>query len=561
MKNPIQSDIYYEHSAATTVAKYAPSGFYIASGDVAGNLRIWDTTQLEHPLKIELRVLSGPIADIAWSPDNQRIIVVGDGKERYGAALLWDSGASVGEISGHSKAILSCDFKPTRPFRVATGSEDNQVNWFEGPPFKFNKALKEHARFVNSVRFAPDGNKVVSIGLDKKGVVYDGKTGDKLVELAAQGAHTAGIYSASWSPDSKQILTVSADKTGKIWDAATGALVSTLTPGGDATEYQQLGSLWQGENIITINLNGDISYFDPKSPGNPTQVIRGHNKFITALAYDPASKHFYTGSYDATIIQWNYASGATQAFTGKGHTNSVSSIVVQGDHLVTISLDDTIRFTQTNSREYGASISLDGQPAAVAVGSKTLDLAVVATIKSVVVVRSGKVAFTLPAAWQPTAIALSPDEKEVAVGGKDNSLHIYSLNGDNLSEVKKLEGHRGSVTAATYSPDGKFLATADANRDIFVWDVAAKTIKIEGWVFHTARVNTLSWHPSSRYLASGGLDSNVYIWDTKETAKRVFIRGAHHGGVNGVAWVEDTVLASAGQDCALKTWNIKFASS
>lgn len=43
-------------------------------------MRIWDTTQLEHPLKIELKVLSGAILDIAWSADSQRIIVVGDGK-------------------------------------------------------------------------------------------------------------------------------------------------------------------------------------------------------------------------------------------------------------------------------------------------------------------------------------------------------------------------------------------------------------------------------------------------------------------------------------------------
>lgn len=47
---------------------------------MSGTLRIWDTTQLEHPLKIELKVLSGAILDIAWSADSQRIIVVGDGK-------------------------------------------------------------------------------------------------------------------------------------------------------------------------------------------------------------------------------------------------------------------------------------------------------------------------------------------------------------------------------------------------------------------------------------------------------------------------------------------------
>jgi WD40 repeat protein len=58
--NPLAADMYYEHTCQTTVAKYSPSGFYIASGDIQGNLRIWDTTQKEHPLKIELKVLPSP---------------------------------------------------------------------------------------------------------------------------------------------------------------------------------------------------------------------------------------------------------------------------------------------------------------------------------------------------------------------------------------------------------------------------------------------------------------------------------------------------------------------
>jgi WD40 repeat protein len=556
LKNPLTADIYYEHAAATTVAKYAPSGYYIASGDVQGTLRIWDTTQLAHPLKIELKVLSGPILDISWSPDSQRIVAVGDGRERFGAAILADSGASVGEISGHSKAILSADYRPTRPFRVITGAEDNQVNWFEGPPFKFNKAHKDHTRFINSVRFSPDGNKVASLGADKKGIFYDGKTGDKLFELSADGAHTAGIYAAAWSPDSTKLLTVSADKTAKIWDASNGKLINTIKPGDDSTESQQLGCLWQGDIIITVNLNGDITYIDAKD-GKVTGIQKGHNKFVTALAYDHAHKSFYTGSYDASIIQWDYATGATRPLSGKGHTNSITSIRVQGDQLVTISMDDSIRFTPIASHEYGPSIALDGPPAAVAVG-KTHGLAVVVTIKSVVVIRGGKIASTLNAAFQPTAVALSPDEKEVIVGGKDNSLHVYTLQGDKLAEVTTLAGHRGALTVITYAPDGKHFATADANRDIFVWDTAGRSIKIQGWVFHTARVTSLAWHANSKYIASGGLDSNVYVWSVEDPTKRIFIRGAHHGGVNDVAWVEDNVLASAGQDSSLKTWTIKF---
>lgn len=49
----------------------------------------------------------------------------------------WDSGTNVGEFDGHSRRVLSCAFKPTRPFRIVTCGEDFLVNFYEGPPFKF----------------------------------------------------------------------------------------------------------------------------------------------------------------------------------------------------------------------------------------------------------------------------------------------------------------------------------------------------------------------------------------------------------------------------------------
>jgi WD40 repeat protein len=69
----------------------------MASADQAGKLRVWDTTQKEHLLKVgstsevtnvcvclqaEYPVISGPIRDIAWSPDSKRLAVVGEGKDR-----------------------------------------------------------------------------------------------------------------------------------------------------------------------------------------------------------------------------------------------------------------------------------------------------------------------------------------------------------------------------------------------------------------------------------------------------------------------------------------------
>ena len=56
------------------MAKYSPSGFYIASADKSGKVRIWDTVNKEHILKNEFQPISGPIKDLAWSSDNQRSV-------------------------------------------------------------------------------------------------------------------------------------------------------------------------------------------------------------------------------------------------------------------------------------------------------------------------------------------------------------------------------------------------------------------------------------------------------------------------------------------------------
>lgn len=45
----------------------------------------------------------------------------------FAEILLSALASTVGEIAGHSKKILSCDFKQTRPFQILTASEDFQV--------------------------------------------------------------------------------------------------------------------------------------------------------------------------------------------------------------------------------------------------------------------------------------------------------------------------------------------------------------------------------------------------------------------------------------------------
>jgi len=85
------------------------------------------------------------------------------------------------------------------------------VKYFEDGSSKLKlKALlggcREHVNFVNCIRFSPDGSKFLSVGSDKNGFLFDGRTGEKLGTLSSEDGHSGSIYAASWSPSGKQVI-------------------------------------------------------------------------------------------------------------------------------------------------------------------------------------------------------------------------------------------------------------------------------------------------------------------------------------------------------------------
>jgi WD40 repeat protein len=243
---------------------------------------------------------------------------------------------------------------------------------------------------------------------------------------------------------------------------------------------------------------------------------------------------------------------------GKGHGNQINAMHIQGNNLVTAAMDDTVRITPLGSRQYsGDAIKLDSTPVDIAVGKRD-QLIVAAITDSIVIIKNGKVSKKHAVKYQPSAIALSVDETKIAVGGKDNAVYIYNLSGDNISETAVLKQHRGAISSVTFSPDGQLLASSDTNREIFVFETKSNQVKVSGWVFHTARVNKLAWTSDSLHLASAGLDGHLYVWDIQKPDKRIHIKDAHRGGANTVFWVDDHTVASAGQDCTIKTFTVNF---
>lgn len=562
IENPAIADIYTEHAHQVTVAKYAPSGFYIASGDASGKIRIWDTTQKEHMLKYEYTPISGKVKDIAWTEDSKRIAVVGDGREKFGAVFLWDSGSSVGEVSGHSKLINSVDIRQKRPYRLATASDDTCASYFEGPPFKFKFTLRDHSQFVNCIRFSPDGARFATAGADGQIFIYDGTTGELVGSLGGEKAHKGGIYAVSWSPDSSQLISASGDKTVKLWDVGATTAVTTFNLGSDVTD-QQLGCLWQKDHLLSISLSGYINYLDKNNPNRPIRTIKGHTKSIQCVTVhkNEGRPYIYSGSHDGHINYWDAETGENDCFSGKGHSNQVSKIVTdEANELVTCSMDDTLRYTSISKKEYSASdvVKMDFQPKSVSVAAGGLSLAV--CIGQIVVVKDKKKVFTLDnLGYEAEVGALHPGGTTAAVGGADGKVHLYSVQGNTLKDEGKALEVKGPITDMAYSNDGAYLAAIDDKKVITVFNVAdGYSVKNEFYGHHAKPV-TLAWSPDNEHFATGGMDMLVYVWTVSDPDQRLKIPDAHRlHHVSGLAWIDAHTLVTTSHDASVKQWTITY---
>uniref|UniRef100_A0A7E4W357 Actin-interacting protein 1 n=1 Tax=Panagrellus redivivus TaxID=6233 RepID=A0A7E4W357_PANRE len=569
IQDPTVTEIYSEHAHPTTVAKYSPSGYYIASGDQTGKLRIWDTTQSTHILKAEYAYISGAIRDIAWNDDSKRLAICGEGRDRFGHVFLFDTGTSNGSISGHARPMTSIDFKPSRPYRIISGSEDYAVGLFEGPPFKFKTKFDKHARFVNSVRYNKDGSVFASGGADGKIFLFEGSDGETITELtdpAVKGgaAHAGGIYALAWSPDATRIVTASGDKTVKIWSAAEKSLLKTITL-GNTIDDQQLAVTWQKDTILSIGLSGFIFYINPDS-GEVTKTIRGHNKPITALTLSTDKKYAFTADFEGHITRWLIADGSSERVTPTVHKSQVSSLQVTTDGtLISVGWDDVIAFTpkilDNITNVTSTKLSLKSQPRALS-ASADGKIVVVACQRGIAVFKDQKEVTLININYEAQSIAYHQGGKWAAVGGSDNKIHIYTI--DELKFVDKDHlSHSGGISSLAFSADGEYLIATDTNRKVIPYKVGPQfTVASEkDWTYHNARVNSAAWSPNSRYVASGGLDTNVNIWDLQKSGDSpIEIRGAHASSpINAIAWLDNKTILTAGQDSNIKIWSIKLA--
>ena len=259
--------------------------------------------------------------------------------------------------------------------------------------------------------------------------------------------------------------------------------------------------------------------------GNCLQILEGHERVVSAIAFSPDGKFLATGSWDYKVRLWDPATGALHS-TLQGHHDKIHGIAFSPEgHLASASaVDRTVRIwepvTGVTSRILDTKI-LDPQdcfdiffrtpPAFLPNG----DLVVECSSRSVAVwnrrndslsdfLLQGFTSHHLLAVSSQGRLALEAHEKD---SNKTKVLLYDSTTG----EMQTLNvGSPAEVCEAAFSSDEQ-LALGFSNGTIEIRDSTKGSYKKLD--VHSNKVRALSFSPDGRFLVSGSSDNTLCLWE------------------------------------------------
>ncbi len=152
-----------------------------------------------------------------------------------------------------------------------------------------------------------------------------------------------------------------------------------------------------------------------------------------------------------------------------------------------------------------------------------------------------------------SAANFSSDGRYIVTGSGDGTAKVWEVS--TSRELKTLSGHTDYVSAANFSSNGRYIVTGSGDGTAKVWEVSTSR-ELKTLAGHTGEVSAANFSSDGHYIVTGSSDGTAKVWEVS-TGRVLKTLSGHKGYVSAANFSSDgRYIVTGSSDGTAKVWEV-----